>query len=421
MRDHAIEARERLYERIEPGSMVLLFSGFPPHKSQDQRYDYTAQRNFYYLTNLAEPNQVLLLLKGESTTKTLLFIEETTEHMRKWEGERPSKEAVSERSGIPEENVRYLKDFEGVINRIANHARGPVSPPPGILYLDLHHPSFKERPAAMQHARTLLENYPEFDVHDANRHLSYLRMFKSASELEMIRRAVEITKQGLSRIQQSLGRRTYEYELQADFLHEITLAGSGGEAFDTIAASGGNAAVLHYTQNNDRLGDDSCILFDLGALYGPYAADISRVYPLSGAFTKRQRAIYEAVLEVNQATIRQVRPGVTWEELNTFARERLARHAVELGLIEDESRIGDVYYHSIGHFLGLDVHDVGHYQQPLEAGMVLTIEPGLYTREEGIGIRIEDNILVTEKGHENLSLSIDKDPDAIESNIQGAR
>ena len=216
----------------------------------------------------------------------------------------------------------------------------------------------------------------------------------------------------------SLSTRQNEFELQADFIHEITLSGSEGTAFDTIAANGKNATVLHYVENKDILNKDNMILFDLGALHGNYASDISRTYPLSGTYSKRQKELYTIVLKVNKETIKQVRPGQTWAELNRFAKDMLTKEALKAGVIDKPEEITEVYYHSIGHFMGLDVHDVGHYNLPLKEGMVLTIEPGLYVKKEGIGIRIEDDILVTKDGHENLSSAIPKEADELETLIQ---
>ncbi|MFW5895072.1 MAG: aminopeptidase P N-terminal domain-containing protein [Bacillota bacterium] len=417
MKKHAINAREALMNRLNPNDAVLLFSGKSPHKSLDQDYPYTPQRNFFYLTNLSEPNLILFMLKGEDKEKTYLFVEENTKHIIQWEGARITKSEASERSGIPEANIFYTKQFENLFNQTMNYARSVMGTPPEKLYLDLYHPDFNRKPQGLLHSESLIERYPELELANVNKHLSYLRMFKSDEELAMIKKAIDHTRKGLERILKNMQKRDMEYQLQADFLHEITLSGSEGNAFDTIAACGANATVLHYVDNKDALSKDKLILFDLGALHGNYASDISRTYPVGGTFTKRQRELYDIVLKVNKETIKQVRPGQTWKGLNAFAREMLAKEAVKAGVIENEEAIKEVYYHSIGHFMGLDVHDVGHYDQPFEKGMVLTIEPGLYVKDEGIGIRIEDDVLVTEDGYENLSESIPKEADEIEQLI----
>ncbi len=419
MKTHAIKARENLLERLESESIALLYSGNPPHKSVDQSYAYTPQRNFFYLTNLSEPNMILMLLKGKET-KTILFIEENTEHKIKWEGASLTKAEASEASGIEEKSIFYLADFDKVFNQTMNYARSIMGKPPKRLYLDLYHRNVEEKPVSLHQAKKVVENYPELAIKSVNEHTSYLRMFKSDAELEEIKQAISHTKKGLDTVLANLKRRTHEFQLQADFNHAITLSGSTGNAFDTIAACGKNATILHYTQNRDTLDENSMILFDLGALHNNYASDISRTYPIGGTYSKRQKEIYQAVLDVNKKAIDFVKPGVTWKDLNDYARDLLAKKAVKLGLIDDEKDIQNVYYHSIGHFMGLDVHDVGQYDLPLEAGMVLTIEPGLYASKEGIGVRIEDDILVTKTGNVNLSSDIPKEIKDIETIIKGS-
>ncbi len=419
MREHAIKARENLFKRLEDQSVTVLYSGHAPHRSADQNYDYTPQRNFFYVTNLSEPNMILMLLKGDQD-KTLLFIEKNTDFKIKWEGASLTKEEASALSGIDAKSIFYLDDFDKVFNQTMNYARSIMGTPPVTLYLDLYHESVKKKPVSLSQAANIVENYPELNIKSVNAHISYLRMFKTDEEIEEIKQAIAHTKKGLDNVLANIKTRTHEYQLQADFLHAITLDGSEGYAFDTIAACGKNATVLHYTDNKDTLDHNEMILFDLGALHNNYASDISRTYPVGGAYSKRQKEIYQAVLDVNKKSIDFVKPGVTWKELNDYAKDLLAKKAVKLGLIQEEKDIMNVYYHSIGHFMGLDVHDVGLYNQPLEAGMVLTIEPGLYTSEEGIGVRIEDDILVTEDGCVNLSEAIIKEVDDIEKAIKGS-
>ncbi len=415
MTAHAMENRKNLLAKMDEGSMAILWSGTAPHRTTDQFYAYAPQRNFFYLTNLNEPNMILVLLKGEKDTHSYLFIEENTDFIIKWEGARMEKSVAAERSGIDEANIRYEKQFKPFVGQVMNYARSVLGTPPKTLYLDLYHVKPDVKPVALEQAAFILENYKELDVKAINEHTSYLRMFKRDVEIEEMNKAIEHTRKGLETIMKNLPSRTHEYQLEADFLHEITLDGSEGNAFDTIAACGENATVLHYVSNRDTLKDDSLILFDLGALHNNYAADISRTYPVSGKFTKRQRELYQIVLDVNKATIAMIKPGVTWKELNEFAKGMLTKKAKKIGLIKDDSEISELYYHSIGHFIGLDVHDVGHYDVPLTPGMVLTIEPGLYVKDEKIGIRIEDDVLVTDDGHRNLSESIIKEIDDIEA------
>ncbi len=419
MKQHATYARQRLIERMENDSIAVFFSGNAQHKTHDQYHTYAPQRNFFYLTNLDEPDMVLMFHKREDVVKTTLFIERNNELHAKWEGARMEKDEASACSGIPVEDIRYLDGFEAAFNTLMNYARSNLSTPPDTLYLDLYHTGFNTTPAALSKARTIIKNYPELRIANINKHLSMLRMVKTPYEIEKIRKAVAMTKKGLDTAMARLSERTHEYELAADLHHAIALEGSEGCAFETVVACGKNATVLHYVTKRDVLEKGRLVLLDFGALHDNYAGDISRTYPVSGTFSPRQKELYDIVLTVNKETIAIIAPGMTWHELNAFVKRRLAEEAKRIGLIENEADITRYYYHSIGHFLGLDVHDVGINHIPFEPGMVLTVEPGLYVAEEGIGIRIEDDILVTEDGAENLSEDILKETADIEQALKG--
>jgi Xaa-Pro aminopeptidase len=361
---------------------------------------------------------ILLVNKGDNDSKCYLFIEESTDFIIKWEGARMSKEEASALSGIPIENIHYLGSFMSTFNLIMNYARSPFGAPPKSLYLDLYHVKPEIKPIALTYAKTITDNYKELTIKNVNEHLAYLRMFKTEEELTEIKKAISHTEKGLNAILNNIKTRDYEYQLYADFVHAITFDGSEGTAFNTIAASGKNATVLHYEKNNSALNKGELILFDLGALHNNYASDISRTYPINGKFTERQKVLYNIVLKANKETIKFVKPGITWKALNDYARNILITECKAIGLIKEDHEISELYYHSIGHFMGLDVHDVGYYHIPLEAGMLITIEPGLYVKDEGIGIRIEDDILVTNDGAINLSQSIIKEIDEIEKAIK---
>lgn len=409
-----VKNRNNLIDRIEEGSVIIMDSGKAMHKTLDQFHSYTPNRNFYFITGLNEPNVRLMIVKGEKITLTMIFIKETTEYMRQWVGESITKEKVSEITGIENSKIYYLNKFEQLFKNLMTYGRGLGVTPPKKLYMDLYRVSPTEEPIVHNQFKFMLDAYKELNIKNVNEHISYLRMFKSASEIEKLEKAIEITEKGLYRILNNLKTRTNELQLEADFAHQIRLEGSLGVSFDTIAASGKNATVLHYEENTSDLEAGNLILFDLGALYSNYGADISRTYPINGEYTNRQKIIYEIVLKVNKESIKFVKPGITWKELNKFAKDLLAKECINIGLISVEEEITKYYYHSIGHFLGLDVHDVGHYDLALEEGMVLTIEPGLYISEENIGIRIEDDILVTKNGSRNLSKNIIKEAKDIE-------
>ncbi|MFW5864813.1 MAG: aminopeptidase P N-terminal domain-containing protein, partial [Candidatus Izemoplasmataceae bacterium] len=226
MKTHVKQARKRLFERMEPLSVAVLFSGKAPHKTTDQSYHYTPQRNFFYLTNINEPNMILLLNKGEDNEKCYLFIEESTDHVIKWEGARMSKEEASALSGIPVENIFYLDSFMSTINQIMNYARSPFGAPPKTLYLDLYHVKPEITPVALDYAKDIIHNYKELSLKNINEHLAYLRMFKTEEELTEIKKAISHTEKGLNTILKNIKSRDFEYQLYADFMHAITFDGS---------------------------------------------------------------------------------------------------------------------------------------------------------------------------------------------------
>jgi Xaa-Pro aminopeptidase len=240
-------------------------------------------------------------------------------------------------------------------------------------------------------------------------------MYKDEFEVNEIRRAISYSKAGVEAILSVATPGINERSIVAMYEYALKTHNSEGNSFNPIVASGANATTLHYEENDQTAEDGSLVLCDLGALAGPYASDISRTFPVNGKFTDRQKEIYELVLSVNKACIDFVKPGIMMSELNLHARNLLAEGAMKLGMIQSPDEISKYYYHNVSHYLGLDVHDVGSYLIPLKAGVVLTIEPGFYIEEESIGIRIEDNVLVTETGSINLSESIIKEVKDIEN------
>ncbi len=412
--------RNNLINILENESVVLLDSGKAPHKTNDQFYHYATQRNFFYLTGLNEEKCKLVIIKSKSTVSTYLFIEETTEYMRQWLGERISKKEASTITSIPENKIYYLSQFESLFRSLMTYGRGLGITPPKYAYFDLYRVTPKDSPYAYEQFNFIFDVYKELKVKNLNEKLSYLRMNKSEFEISQIEKAIDITKIGLEKVMDNLSTRTNEFQLASDFLHEITLQGSSGNSFNTIAASGENATVLHYEDNNGKLEMGNLILFDLGSLYNNYGSDISRTYPLNGKYTERQKTLYEIVLKANKDSIDYIKPGISWKELNKFAKDILISECKKIGLIKDDVEINKYYYHSIGHFLGLDTHDVGQYDLKLCEGMVITIEPGLYIKEEGIGIRIEDNILITKNDSVKLSKAIIKEVKDIEEYLSKA-
>jgi Xaa-Pro aminopeptidase len=253
-------------------------------------------------------------------------------------------------------------------------------------------------------------------LYDAHPILAKLRQIKRPVEVENIKKAIEITGRGINAMLKNARAGMYEYEIEAYFDFELKRAGVKDFAFKSIAASGKNATVLHYSENNCKAADNDLILLDVGAQYGYYSGDITRTFPVNGKFTPRQRELYDIVLGGNRLIVDTIKPGIEFKSLNIKLKEYYAAELKKIGLIENADEVSKYYYHGVSHMLGLETHDVGrHNEGLLKAGMVLTVEPGLYIAEEGIGIRIEDDVLVTENGCEVLSPDIPRTAEEIEA------
>ena len=405
--------REALLRRIPDGAIALFFAGQAPHMSGDHAYSpFHVNRNFFYLTGITQEHSRLLLAKLGGSEQAILFTEHVSEVEEKWTGKRLPDHLAREISGIAE--VQDLAQFETTLGRMLRTGEYEW------LYLDLEQDRYHQTETeAHRFARAFRDKYPGIGIRNPYAEVCRMRTVKDEAEIECIRRAIDITREGVIAMMQHARPGMREYELEAHFDFALRSRGVREHAFPPIVAGGERACVLHYVDNDQVIEDGQLVLCDLGAQYGCYSADITRTFPISGRFTARQREIYNIVLAAMEATIEAIRPGVTTGELNDVTRSVLAQELKRIGLIQDDSEVARYYYHGVSHRLGLDTHDVGSSKWPLEAGDVITVEPGLYIAEEGIGIRIEDDVLVTEDGAVNLSLSIPKDLDEIERIMRG--
>lgn len=406
---HALR-RTMLKEYMEDYSMAFVFSGDEKEDRGDQMHHFTPYANFYYLTGFSQPKAVLMLTKIEGVCKETLFIHHTDEMMARWQGVSYTKDSVREETGI--DQVEYLEKFEASIplasgrNQIKN------------FYIDIANweDGFTENPA-QRFARKICSRYPYLNVVNTFGFLAIMRQVKTEEEIALHRRACEITTDAVLSILDHLKPGMYEYEIEAEFDYVLG-KNHARHAFNTIAASGKNACVLHYVRNDALMEDGDMILFDLGAEWGYYASDVSRTFPVNGRFTDRQRELYNVVLKGLEAAIARTRPGQVKFELQEISKAVMAEELIKLGMIEKPEEISKYYYHGSGHFIGLYTHDVGSDKAVLEEDMVFTLEPGLYFEELGIGIRIEDTILVTKDGCEVLTDRIPKTVDEIEAYME---
>jgi len=407
MREFFSKNRENLLEKMSVGEIAFFFSGTSPQSTADSHYKFRPDKNFYYLTGTTRESFILVLMKLQDKTESVIFIEKPDYDVEKWVGRKLTKEQVTDASGI--ENVQYLSGFENWLTRTIYSTKYEQ------MYLDLARMSFNgETTPAMKFAEDVKKNFPEMTIKSSHKFMCELRMIKSDFEVEEIKKAINFTKNGLEQVMTNLKPGEYEYTAEAEFQYSIRKNGADTNAFDTIAASGGNAVILHYVENNNVMEEDTLILMDLGAQYNQYASDITRTYPVNGKFTERQKDIYNIVLKANEEVIKMMKPGLQFSELNKKCTEVLANGLLEIGLIKDAKEISKYYYHGVSHFMGLDVHDIGFRDAVIAPGMIFTVEPGLYIAEENIGIRIEDDILITETGYENLSQDIIKSVEDIE-------
>lgn len=406
-RDFFKRNRTNIMEKLEDNSAIILFAGKAPKKSADETYTFTPNRNFYYTTGINEDSIILLMAKSEGTVKETLFIQKADPVMEKWVGKTISIEEAKDASGI--ENIEYIDEFEGSIHRSFAATQAD------ILYLDLERDSWGSFLTQSQNfAKTVSEKYPYIKVKNIFNIISQLRVVKSDEEIQRIREAISITQEAIYNAMRNSKPGMMEYEIEAHFDFVLKSRGVKDFAFKTIAAAGKNATVLHYSSNDSKTEDKDLVLMDLGAQYKYYNADITRTFPVNGRFTDRQKIIYNIVLKSQLETIKAVKAGVPFKELNLTTRRVLAEELKSIGLIKEDSELSNYYFHGVSHYLGLDTHDVGSRDCNLVPGMVLTIEPGLYIAEENIGIRIEDNVVVTESGCEVLSKDIIKTVEEIE-------
>lgn len=399
--------RKRLAGRLSEDSAAIVFSGKEVKKMGDENYPFTPNSNFFYLTGMEAPNEILLIMKKDGVTETM-FIEPFDEVKAKWTGPVPLASEVTETSGVEsvEYNYNFYEHLAGVLfdKRIEN------------VYLDLENRVFHTVTQELDLAKEISEKYPHISVKNLHDEMAALRRIKQEYELDCLRRAIRITGEGVVNMMKNAAAGMYEYEIEAYFDYTLRSRGVKDFAFRSIVASGGNAAVLHYSKNCDKAADGSLVLCDVGAKYNLYSGDITRTFPVNGKFTARQKLLYDIVLDGQKLILDTIRPGIPFKSLNETLIKYYEDKLSEIGLITEPSQVRDVYWHGVSHMLGLETHDVGrHNEGLLEEGMVLTVEPGLYIADEGIGIRIEDDVVVTKDGCRILFDGIPKTTEEIEA------
>jgi Xaa-Pro aminopeptidase len=422
--------RKELMRRLSSDAVAILPAAAEKIRNGDAHYRFRQDSDFYYLTGFLEPDALLVMTSGRS----VLFHLPRDPLQEQWTGKRLGPEDACSVLGV--DDAFSSMEIDKKIPELLENKKT-------IYYVMGRYPAWEERiQTAWQRVKGLTRRgVAAPDVFcDLAPLLGEMRLFKSADEMNLMRRAAEISVGGHHRAMSTCRQATHEYQVEAELLYEFTRQGSRNVAYDSIVAGGAHACILHYTENNQLLNPGDLLLVDAGAEYENYASDITRTYPLNGRFTPEQRSIYDLVLHAQQRGMSKIKPGCLWNEIQTTVLEILTQGLVELGLLSgsvsellERGSYRPFYMHNSGHWLGLDVHDTGAYKigekwRPLEPGMVLTVEPGLYItpgtpnvdpRWYGIGVRIEDDVHVTPEGYENLTAGLPIEATELEAIVRG--
>ncbi|MBB4118250.1 Xaa-Pro aminopeptidase [Mesonia hippocampi] len=387
---------------MKPNSLAVFNSNDVYPIGADSTIPFQQDRNLYYLSGVDQEESILVLFPDavKPEHREILFLRETNEHIAVWEGEKLTKEKAFEVSGV--KTVYWLDDFQKIFYELMAQAE--------MVYVNTNEHYRANVETETREARFnkwLKESYPAHAVAKSNPILQRLRSVKDSLEIETIQQACAITEKGFKRVLGFVKPGVWEFEIEAEFMHEFLRNRSRGFAYTPIVASGQNANVLHYIENKAQCKEGELILLDIGAEYANYASDMSRTIPVSGRFTKRQKEVYNKILSIKDEATKMLVPGTLWAEYHKEVGKLATAAFLDLGLLDkadvqnenpDWPAYKKYFMHGTSHHMGLDTHDYGLLHEPMQANMVFTVEPGVYIPEEGFGIRLEDDVVVQEKG-----------------------
>ena len=411
--------RARFMDAISQGGLAVFNSNDIYPISADSTMPFQQHRDIFYLSGIDQEESVLLLFPDakNSNHREVLFVKKTNNHIAVWEGAKLSQKEATNISGI--QTVLWTDDFNSLFNQLTKEAKS--------IYFNTnehYRANIETQTREDRFIEWAKKKYPTHQHEKSNFILQRLRSLKHKEEIRQIQQAINITEKGFRRVLDFVKPGVWEYEIEAEFVNEFIKNRSKGFAYSPIIASGQNNNVLHYTQNNSKCQSGDLILIDVGAEYGNYASDMTRTIPVSGKFTPRQRRVYDAVRKIGEESMQLLVPGTLIKEYNQEVGKIMSSALIDLGLLDKKDlNIKDkknpaykkYYMHGTSHHLGLDTHDYGLIEEPIEPNMVLSVEPGIYIPEESFGIRIEEDVVVQEKGGPiNLTKNIPKDPDEIE-------
>jgi Xaa-Pro aminopeptidase len=416
--EHYVENRRRLRELLPPGAMAIFQSNDIMPTNADGTMAFRQNNDLYYLSGVDQEESILVIFPGATLERhrEILFLKETSEHILVWEGYKLTKDEARTQSGIP--TIMWLDSFNTLLPSLMNEAE--------FVYLNANDHTRAVVEVETRDARfikTLRGAYPLHQYRRVAPLMHELRAIKSPEEIKAMREAMRLTGLAFQRVLEFVKPGVWEFEIEAEILHEFVRGRSRGPAYGSIIASGKNATILHYVSNDRQCQDGDVLLLDFGAEYANYAADLSRSIPVSGTFSKRQRQVYDAVLRVMDFAKTRLVVGNDIEAYHKEVGETMEQELIKLDLLNasdvknqnpDAPLYKKYFPHGTSHYLGLDVHDVGFRYRKFEAGMVYTCEPGIYIPEENLGIRLENDILITATGNEDLMADIPLQADDIE-------
>lgn len=400
--------RRRLYDMLEPQSLLVLFAGTQIRKSADAYYPFYADRNFVYLTGIEQHQSVLLAQKnGDGTVTERLYLLPKDLMAERWTGKRLSCVEAEDQSGISD--VRNLEKFQADFHALMMSGKYLY------LYLDLHRQSLEDADRqAHVFARMVQEKYPHVPLKSMNPFVRKLRTIKQPCEIVALRRAEEITKAGILAMMRASKPGMFEYQYKAEFDRALGQYSPKEAGFQSIISAGANNFCIHYDAYTGQAHDGDMVLNDVGAQYDNLITDVSRGWPCNGKFTQRQRLLYECVLATSNYMFSIIRPGMKMADVDATIRRYNAQRLVEAGVMDSVDQVGTYMWHGGAHHIGYDVHDAVETPEVIQPGMVFCVDVGVYHEEWGIGFRLEDNCLVTEDGCENLSAGIPRTVEEIE-------
>ena len=418
-KDLFVDNRKNFTKRLKPNSIALFVSNDILPTNADGSFGFVQNSDLFYLSGIDQEDTILMIFPDvkDGKHKEILFIKETSELIAVWEGAKLTKQQAKEVSGI--DHIYWHHEFEKVFKGFAFQAEA--------LYLNSNEHTRRYidmETAQMRFNKHIMQQYPLHRIERSAPIMHSIRAIKHPIEIDLIQQACNITEKGFRRLLGFMKPGVMEYEIEAEFIHEFVRNRSRGFAYGPIVASGPSACVLHYVDNNKACKDGDVILLDVAAEYSNYASDMTRAIPVNGKYTKRQREVYDAVLRVMKAATGMLKVGNTFEKYNKAVGDLMTEELLQLGLLKSDEvknqnpewpAYKKYFMHGTSHFLGLDVHDVGFFHEPMQAGMVFTCEPGIYIPEEGLGIRLENNIVITEKGNDDLMKNIPLEADEIEA------